>query len=85
MEAVRIAAGANILKGTTHPGIDRVSAGMSVARTLLSSAIRALDTWHETRVAAHNAALMAQLAAQDHRVLKDLRAAWCRAEQKTSV
>jgi hypothetical protein len=44
---------------------------------MLQSAIKALETWHEARVAAHNDAITAQLAASDHRVLAELQAAYC--------
>jgi hypothetical protein len=80
MEAVRIAAGATVLTGSNHLGFERVSAGISIAHKVLSTALKALDAWHESRVAAHNDALVAQLATHDHRVLEELRAAYCRTE-----
>ena len=80
MEAVRIAAGATVMTGPTHLGVERISAGISIAHKVLITALKALDVWHEARVAAHNAALVSQLAAQDHRVVAELRAAYCRTE-----
>ena len=80
MEAIRLSAGSSVLVGSHHGGLDRMSAGVSVARRVLTAALHGLDVWHENRVAAHNAALAAQLASQDHRVLDELRAAYCRAD-----
>ena len=80
METIRISAGSSVLVGPTHGGINRMSAGVAVAHRILSAALRGLDVWHESRVAAHNAALAAQLASHDHRVLDELRAAYCRSQ-----
>ena len=83
MEAIRMSAGSSLLVGTTHGGLERMSAGVAVMHRILTAALRGLDVWHESRVAAHNAALAAQLAAQDHRVLEELRAAYCRSDSVT--
>jgi len=82
MEAIRISAGSSVLVGPTHGGIERMSAGVAVAHRILSAALRGLDVWHENRVAAHNASLAAQLASQDHRVLEELRAVYCRSQSQ---
>jgi|APFre7841882724_1041349.scaffolds.fasta_scaffold220773_1 hypothetical protein len=68
----------------THDGLERISAGASwlgngVARTLA----RARAAWAARRIARQQARqdrLMLDLAAHDHRVMADLRAAVSRAE-----
>ena len=77
MATIRLAPGANVLTGSHHGGADRISAGVGFMAALLKSAVKALDTWHEARIAAHNDAVTAQLATADHRVLAELRAAYC--------
>jgi hypothetical protein len=77
MASFRLTPGANILTGSHHGGIDRFSAGVGFLAIILKTAVNALDTWHEARIAAHNDAVTAQLAASDHRVLAELRAAHC--------
>lgn len=77
MATFRLTPGANILTGSHHGGIDRFSAGVGFLAIMLSTAVKALDTWHEARIAAHNDAVTAQLAVGDHRVLAELRAAYC--------
>jgi hypothetical protein len=77
MTSIRLAPGANVLTGSHHGGADRISEGVSLLATMLKTAVKALDTWHEVRIAAHNDAVTAQLAASDHRVLAELRAAYC--------
>ena len=77
MATFRLTPGATVLTGTHHGGVDRISAGVSLLALMLSTAVKALDTWHEARIAAHNDAVTAQLAASDHRVLAELRAAHC--------
>ena len=77
MTSIRLAPGANVLTGSHHGGADRISEGVSLLATMLKSAVNVLDTWHEARIAAHNDAVTAQLATADHRVLAELRAAYC--------
>jgi hypothetical protein len=77
MATIRLAPGATILTGTHHGGVDRISEGASLLAQMLQTAVKALETWHEARVAAHNDAITAQLAVGDHRVLAELRAAYC--------
>ena len=77
MATIRLAPGANVRTGTHHGGVDRISEGASLLAQMLQTAIKALETWHEARVAAHNDAITAQLATGDHRVLAELRAAYC--------
>jgi hypothetical protein len=77
MASFRLTPGANILTGSHHGGIDRFSAGVGFLAIILKTAVNALDTWHEARIAAHNDAVTAQLAVGDHRVLAELRAAHC--------
>jgi len=77
MATIRLAPGANVLTGTHHGGADRISEGVSLLATMLQAAVKSLDSWHEARIAAHNDAVTAQLAAGDHRVLAELRAAYC--------
>lgn len=77
MATFRLAPGANVLTSTDHGGIDRISAGVNFLAIILKTAVKALNTWHEDRIAAHNDAVTAQLAVGDHRVLAELRAAHC--------
>ncbi len=78
MATIRMSPGATVLTGSTHGGYERLTMVVSLARRLLVSGLHLLDTWHQASIAAHNAAIMAQLAASDHRVLADLRAAYTR-------
>jgi len=77
MATIRLAPGATVLTGSHHGGVDRVSESASLLAQMLHTAIKALETWHEARIAAHNDAITAQLAAGDHRVLAELRATYC--------
>jgi len=77
MATIRLAPGATVLTGSHHGGVGRISEGVSLLAQMLQTAITALETWHEARIAAHNDAVTAQLAAGDHRVLAELRAAYC--------
>lgn len=80
MATIHLAPGATVISGPTHAGYERFSEGLGITRRFLMAALRHLDNWNEASVAAHNAALAAQLAASDHRVLAELRAAHCRDE-----
>jgi len=83
MATIRLAPGATVLTGTHHGGVDRISEGASLLAQMLQTAITALETWHDARIAAHNDAVTAQLAACDHRVLAELRAAYCYSELRS--
>jgi type V secretory pathway adhesin AidA len=78
MATIRMSPGATVLTGSTHGGYERMTVGVSLAQRLLLSGLHLLDTWHQASVAAHNDAVTAQLAASDHRVLAELRAAYTR-------
>ena len=80
MATFHLAPGATVMTGRTHNGLERMSAGVSVAAALLSTAIKALDVWREARIAAHNDAMLVELAAHDPRVIAELRAARDRAD-----
>lgn len=75
MTTIHMSPGATVLKGTTHQGLERMTTGVTLLARMLSSVVRGMDTWRTSRIAAHNDAMLAQLAATDHRVLADLRAA----------
>jgi hypothetical protein len=75
MTTIHMAPGAMVLKGTTHNGLERFTVGIGLLGRLLAAAVRGLDAWREARIAAHNDAMLAQLAASDPRVLADMRAA----------
>jgi len=80
MTALTLAPGANVIGTSTHEGIERLSAGLDGANSLLARAIAWLDAFNAERAAAHNAAMSASLAAADHRVLDELRAFYTRRE-----
>lgn len=80
MSTIHILPGATVITGTHHGGLDRVTTGMSLAARFVSTAIRALDTWHHARVDAHNDAMLVELAAHDPRVRAELRSARDRAD-----
>jgi hypothetical protein len=80
MTALTLAPGANVIGTATHEGIERFTTGLERANSLLSRAIAWVDAFNEERAAAHNAATAAALAATDHRVLAELRAAYTRSE-----
>lgn len=75
MTTIHLTPGANVITGTTHGGIDRMTTGVTLLSRLVAAGIRGLDTWREARIDAHNAAAMVELAAHDPRVLAELRAA----------
>ena len=75
MTTIHLTPGANVITGTTHGGIDRMTTGVTLLSRLVEAGIRGLDTWREARIEAHNAAAMVELAAHDPRVLAELRAA----------
>lgn len=82
MTTFQMAPGAMVLKGTRHAGLDRMTTGAAIAARMLGSAIHRLDLWREARIAAHNDAMLVQLAAHDPRVMADLRAALDRQSAK---
>jgi hypothetical protein len=75
MTTIHMAPGATVISARTHGGLDRMTTGVSLLASLVASAIRALDTWREARIEAHNDAMSVELAAHDPRVLAELRAA----------
>jgi hypothetical protein len=75
MTTIHMAPGAMVLKGPTHNGLERFTVGVGLLARLLVGAIRGLDVWRDARIAAHNDAMLAQLAVSDPRVLADMRAA----------
>lgn len=75
MTTIYMAPGATVLKGTTHNGLERMTVGAGLLARALMGAIRGLEVWRDARIASHNDAILAQLAASDPRVLADLRAA----------
>jgi hypothetical protein len=75
MTTIQMAPGANVITGTTHGGIDRMTTGVALLSRLLAAGVRGLDDWREARIVAHNAASLVELAAHDPRVLAELRAA----------
>jgi hypothetical protein len=79
MTTIHMAPGATVITGRTHGGLERMSTGVSILATMIGGAIRALDTWREARIEAHNDAMLVELAAHDPRVQADLRAARDRA------
>lgn len=85
MATIRLAPGATVLTGTHHGGVDRISAGAGLLAQMLQTAVKALETWHDTSIAAHNDAALAQLAAVDHRVLAELRAAYCQNDRQNQA
>ena len=80
MATIQLAPGATVMTAHTHNGLERMTTGVSLAATLLWSAIKALDVWREARISAHNDAMLVELAAHDPRVLAELRAARDRAD-----
>jgi hypothetical protein len=80
MTTIHMAPGATVLSAPTHGGLERMTTGVSLAAKLLSGAIRALDGWREARIAAHNDAMLVELAAHDPRVMAEVRAAQFRAQ-----
>ena len=81
MATISTTPGSSVIKGTHHAGLDRMTAGAELIARLLGAAIRGLDAWRNASIAAHNDAIIARLAAQDPRVLADLRAAADRASR----
>lgn len=75
MTTIHMAPGANVITGTTHGGIDRLTIRVSLLSRLVEAGIRGLEAWREARIDAHDAASMVELAAHDPRVLAELRAA----------
>jgi hypothetical protein len=75
MTTIQMAPGANVITGSTHGGIDRMTTGIAQLSRLVAAGIHGLDAWREARIAAHNAASLVELAAHDPRVLAELRAA----------
>jgi hypothetical protein len=78
MTTFQMAPGAMVLKGPTHAGLDRMTTGAAILARMLVGAIHHLDVWREARIAAHNDAMLVQIAAHDSRVMADLRAAFDR-------
>ncbi len=85
MTTFQMAPGAMVLKGTTHAGLERMTTGAGILAHMLSGAIHRLDMWREARIAAHNDAMLTQLAAHDPRVLSELRAARDRQDQRSGA
>jgi hypothetical protein len=75
MTTIQMARGANVITGTTHGGIDRITTGVTLLARLIEAGIRGLDAWRRARIDAHNSASLVELAAHDPRVLAELRAA----------
>jgi len=81
MATISMNPGSSVIKGNHHAGLDRVTAGAELLSRVLAAAIRGLDTWRDARIAAHNDAILTELAARDPRVLSDLRAAADRSDR----
>ncbi len=75
MTTIHITPGVNVITGTTHDGIDRMTTGVILLARLVEAGIRGLDAWRDARIDAHNEASLVELAAHDPRVLAELRAA----------
>lgn len=75
MTTIHMTPGANVITGTSHGGIDRMTRGVSRLSRMVAACIRGLKVWRDARINAHNAAAMVELAAHDPRVLAELRAA----------
>lgn len=75
MTTIHMAPGATVISARTHGGLERMTAGVTIAAALIGGAIRALDAWREARIEAHNDAMLVELAAHDPRVVAELRAA----------
>lgn len=80
MTTIYMAPGATVIVGPEHKGLQRMTTGVGLLAGLLAAAIRRLDAYRSGRIAAHNEAMLLQLAAVDHRVLEELRAARDRAQ-----
>lgn len=80
MTALTLAPGANVIGTSTHAGIERMTEGLERANGLLARVVAWFEAFNEERAAAHNATTAAALAASDHRVLSELRAAYTRRE-----
>ena len=85
MATFLMAPGAMVLKGPTHAGLDRMTTGAGILARMLGGAIHSLDVWREARIAAHNDAMLVQLAAHDPRVMAELRAAFDRQGPKSGA
>jgi hypothetical protein len=79
MTTIHMAPGATVITGRTHGGLERMTTGVGILAATIAGAIRALDTWREARIEAHNDAMLVEIAAHDPRVLAELRAARDRA------
>ena len=80
MTALTLTPGANVIGTSTHAGVERLTEGLERANGLLARAAAWIDAFNEERASAHNATTAAALAASDHRVLAELRAAYTRRE-----
>jgi len=80
MTALTLNPGATVIDGAQHQGLERFSVGLERASGLLAQAIAWVEAFGEESAAARNAATAAALAASDHRVLSELRAAYTRNE-----
>lgn len=80
MTALTLAPGANVISTATHEGVARFADGLERVHGLLARVSAWVDAFNEEHAAAHNATIAAALAASDHRVLAELRAAYTRSE-----
>jgi hypothetical protein len=85
MTTFQMAPGAMVIKGPTHAGLERMTTGAGILARMLGGAIRSLDIWREARIAAHNDAMLVQLAAHDPRVMAELRAGIDRRDADSGV
>jgi len=81
MTALTLNPGATVIETAQHQGLERFSEGIERASGLFAQAIAWVEAFSAESAAARNAATAAALAASDHRVLAELRAAYTRSEQ----
>jgi hypothetical protein len=80
MTALTLNPGATVIESAQHQGLERFSDGIARASSLLSRVVAWVGAFGAENAAARNAATAAALAASDHRVLAELRAAYTRNE-----
>jgi hypothetical protein len=82
MTALTLNRGATVINTAQHAGLERIAESVERASSLLARVVAWVDAFQAESAAAHNATIAAALAASDHRVLAELRAAYTRNEQR---